>query len=318
MKIVIVDHREEGFEMEKKAFVAENVDLFISSCKNEEELIETVKDAHIIIFTFSKITANVINRLTNCKMVIRYGVGLENVDIKAATEKGIYVCNTRNYGTFAVAEHAFALLISVTRRIQLLDHNVRNNIWDMQSIPPVYSLQHKTLGITGFGNIGRYVCKMALAFDMKVIVYDPYIEQETVRKLSAEKVSFDDLIKNSDHITIHAPLTEETRHIFSKDVFGKMKNTSTLINTSRGGLVNQNDLIMALKSAQIAGAGIDVFENEPLDPHNELLTIKNVVLTPHVAWYTEDSIVNLHQEVIDEVIRVLHGNLPQNAVNKIR
>ena len=304
--------------MEKKAFAAENVDLFISSCKNEEELIETVKDAHIIIFTFSKITANVINRLTNCKMVIRYGVGLDNVDIKAATGKSIYVCNTPNYGTFAVAEHAFALLISVNRRIQLLDHNVRNNIWDIQSIPPVYSLQHKTLGITGFGNIGRYVCKMALGFEMKVIVYDPYTDQETTGRLSAEKVSFDDLIKNSDHITLHAPLTEETRHIFSKDVFGKMKNTSTLINTSRGGLVNQNDLIMALKSAQIAGAGMDVFENEPLDPHNELLTMKNVVLTPHVAWYTEDSIVNLHQEVIDEVIRVLNGNTPKNAVNKIR
>ncbi len=316
-KVVIVDHREEGFEMEKKAFAEEDAELFICLCDSEDELIETVKDAYVIIFTYSKISEKVIKHLTNCKLLIRYGIGLDNVDIKAASEKGIYVCNTPNYGTFAVAEHAFSLLMCVNRKLTLLDRNVRNHIWEMGNIPPVYSLRNKTLGIVGFGSIGRYVCKMAVAFDMKVIIYDPFVDARTAKEYMAQIVTFDELVKSSDHITLHAPLTEETKHLFNKNIFQNMKDSAIIINTSRGGLINQNDLKEVLKSGRIAGAGLDVFENEPVDPHDELLIMDNVVLTPHLAWYTEDSVVNLHQEVIDDVRRVLRGYTPQNAVNKV-
>ena len=301
--------------MEKNAFLSEGAEVSICETRNEDELIESVRDAYVVIFTFSKINRNVIGQLANCKMLIRYGVGLDNVDIKAASEKGIYVCNTPNYGTYAVAEHAFALLMSMNRRILFLDQQVRNHIWDMEGIPPVYSLSNKILGIVGFGNTGRYLAKMAAAFNMEVIVYDPFISQEIANEHKVKKCGFDELVRNSGHISIHAPLTEETRHLFNKDVFQEMKKTSIVINTSRGGLINQNDLIWALKNECIAGAALDVFENEPLDPRSELLTLPNVVLTPHVAWYTEESIVNLHQEVIDDVLRVLQGNVPQNVVN---
>lgn len=314
-KVVIIDNREEGFEMEKKTFAREDAELVICECKDENELIEKARNAYIIIFTSSKISEKVIKQLTNCKMLIRYGVGLDNVDIKAASEKGIYVCNTPNYGTYAVAEHAFSLLMCVNRKLTLLDRNVRNHIWKMENIPPVYSLRDKILGIVGFGSIGRYVCKMAVAFDMKVLIYDPFVDAKTAEKHMAQIAVFNDLVKRSDHITLHAPLTEETRHLFNKNVFQNMKNTSTIINTSRGDLINQNDLKEALKYGRIAGAGLDVFETEPVDPHDELLTMENVVLTPHAAWYTEESIVNLHQEVIDDVLRVLRGNTPQNIVN---
>lgn len=314
-KVVIVDHREEGFEIEKNAFLSEGAEVSICETRNEEELIESVRDAYVVIFTFSKISRNVIDQLTNCKMLIRYGVGLDNVDIKAASEKGISVCNTPNYGTYAVAEHAFALLMSMNRRILFLDQQVRNHIWDMEGIPPVYSLSNKGLGIVGFGNTGRYLAKMAAAFNMKVVVYDPFISQEIANEHKVRTSGFDELIRNSDHISIHAPLTDETRYLFNKDVFQEMKKTSIIVNTSRGGLINQNDLLWALKNERIAGAALDVFENEPLDPQSELLTLHNVVLTPHVAWYTEESIVNLHQEVIDDVLRVLQGNVPQNVVN---
>ncbi len=317
-KVVIADHREEGFIMEKKAFASEEAELVICSCDDEGKLIEIVRDAYIIIFTSSRMTGNIIRELTNCRMLIRYGVGLENVDIEAATEKGIYVCNTPDYGTFAVAEHAFALLISLNRKLPLLDSLVRRNIWDLESAAPVYSLRHKILGIAGFGNIGRHICKMAQAFEMKVIVFDPYVDDEIINKFQVQKTTLDELITNSDHITIHAPLTRETINMFDAAVFSKMKNTATIINTSRGGLINQNDLIEALKCGRIAGAGLDVFENEPLSSGNELLKMKNVVLTPHVAWYTEESIINLHQEVIDEVIRVLNGKEPVNAVNQVK
>ena len=314
-KVVIVDYREEGFELEKKAFLSEDTEVFICITRNEDELIEFIRDAYVVIFTFSIISKNVINQLTNCKMLIRYGVGLDNVDIRAASEKGIYVCNTPNYGTYAVAEHAFALLVSVNRKLLLFDQQVRNHIWNMESISPVYSLSNKRLGIVGFGNTGRYISKMAAAFNMEVVVYDPFISEETAKEYEVKTSDFEELIHDSDHISIHAPLTEETRHLFNNNVFQKMKKTSIIINTSRGGLINQNDLIKALKTESIAGAALDVFENEPLDQHSELLALNNVVLTPHVAWYTEESIVNLHQEVIDDVLRVLRGNIPKNVVN---
>ncbi len=318
MKIAIIDHREEGYELEKQALSSENVELRFCRCKNEEELIETVKDAEIIIFTVSVLNRRVISHLSNCRMIIRYGVGMDNVDLDAATEKGIYVCNAPHYGTFTVAEHAFALLLSLSRKILLLDKNLRKNIWGLSSVVPVHSLRNKTLGLVGFGNIGKYVCKMALAFEMKIIVHDPYLSEKTIEESGATKVSFTDLIRRSDHISIHAPLTDETRHLFNKNVFAEMKKTAAIINTSRGGLINQADLIEALKSGRIAGAGLDVFENEPLDPENEILPLGNVILTPHAAWYTEDSIKSLHQEVIENVIRVIHGKKPYNIVNSLQ
>lgn len=314
-KVVIVDHREEGYELEKKAFEAENAEVFTCQCKNEHELIKMVADAYVIIFTYSKITEKVIDSLTNCQMLIRYGIGLDNVDIKTASKKGIHVCNSPNYGTYAVAEHAFALLMCLIRKLMLFDQNVRKHVWNIEDVSPVYSLRDKILGIVGFGNIGRYVCEMANAFRMKVIIFDPFVDSVSASKYNAQTATFDELIKISDHITLHTPLTGETRNLFNMKVFQKMKNSSVLINTSRGGLVNQNDLITALKTGEIAGAGLDVFETEPLALHDELLNFKNVILTPHVAWYTEESIINLHIEVIDEVLRMLRGQRLQHSVN---
>lgn len=314
-KIVIVDQREEGFESEKKSFAQEDAELVICQCNSESELIEAVRNAFIIIFTSSKITSDVISRLTNCRMLIRYGIGLDNVDIRAATEKGIYVCNTPDYGTFAVAEHAFTLLISLARKTMLLDRNVRNNIWSIDAIDPVHTLRYKTLGIVGFGNIGRHLSKMARAFDMDVLISDPYVDDEVAKEFKVTKTTLNELVIKSDHISLHAPLTPETRYLFNKTLFKKMKASATIINTGRGGLINQNDLIYALGSGDIAGAGLDVFESEPLASDNELLKMSNVVLSPHVAWYTEESVVNLHLEVIDEVLRVLRGNKPLNCVN---
>ena len=314
-KVVIVDSREEGFELEKKAFVREGATLRILSCKDQNELIEAVRDAYIVIFTSSKFTAEVISHLSDCRMLIRYGIGLDNVDIRAATEKGIYVCNTPDYGTFAVAEHAFAMLINLVRRTMLLDRNVRNNIWSTDAINPVHTLRYKTLGIVGFGNIGRHLSKMAQAFDMDVLISDPYIDDEAAKAFKVKKTTLDDLVVKSDHISLHAPLTPETRHLFNMTLFKKMKSSATIINTGRGGLINQNDLISALGSGDIAGAGLDVFESEPLAQDNELLKMSNVLLSPHVAWYTEESVVNLHIEVIDEVLRVFQGDKPRNCVN---
>lgn len=314
-KVVIVDNREEGFELEKKAFASEGAKLEIYNCKDESELIEAVKEAYIVIFTSSKFTSEVISNLADCRMLIRYGIGLDNVDLNAAAEKNIYVCNTPDYGTFAVAEHAFALLISLVRKLKLIDNNVRNGIWDLNQLVPVHSLRYKTLGIVGFGSIGRHLSKMAQAFEMNILISDPYVEDKVEKEFKVTKTSLDDLVIKSDHISLHAPLNKETRHLFSKELFRKMKPSAAIINTGRGGLINQSDLISALQSGDLSGAGLDVFETEPLASDNELLKMSNVVLSPHAAWYTEESIVNLHQEVINNVVGVLRGNKPRNSVN---
>lgn len=314
-KVVIVDSREEGFELEKKTFASEDARLEILNCKDESELIEAVREAYIVIFTSSKFTAEVIRNIADCRMLIRFGIGLDNVDLKAASEKGIYVCNAPSYGTFAVAEHAFALLISLVRKLKFLDHNVRKGIWDLDQVVPVHSLRSKTLGIVGFGSIGRHLSKMAQAFEMNVLISDPYVEDMVENEYKVTMATLDNLVIKSDHISLHAPLNHETRHLFSKEVFKKMKPSATIINTGRGGLINQEDLISALQSGDIAGAGLDVFESEPLASDNELLKMSNVILSPHAAWYTEESIVNLHNEVIDNVVEVLRGNKPRNCVN---
>jgi D-3-phosphoglycerate dehydrogenase len=156
---------------------------------------------------------------------------------------------------------------------------------------------------------------MAQAFDMDVLISDPYIDDEAAKAFKVKKTTLDDLVIKSDHISLHAPLTTETRHLFNMALFKKMKSSATIINTGRGGLISQNDLISALRSGVIAGAGLDVFESEPLAQDNELLKMSNVLLSPHVAWYTEESVVNLHIEVIDEVLRVFQGDKPRNCVN---
>ncbi len=317
MKILIIDPREEGFDTEKKAFSKEDVTLMICQCKDEDELIEKAGNADIVIFTSSKISGRVISSLNNCKMLIRYGVGLENVDIKAATEKGIYVCNTPDYGTYAVAEHAFALLINVNRHLLYLDRYVRSGGWDISDIQEVNSLRGKVLGIIGFGNIGRLVYNMAAGFEMKIKVYDPFANEDVLTNYRVELVTFDEIVKTSDNITLHLPLTDKTFHLFNKKIFGRMKEGSVIINTSRGAIINQTDFVEALRKGKLAGAGLDVFESEPLDIDSELRKMDNVILTPHVAWYTQESIISLHQEVIDEVLRVIHGKIPKNAVNQI-
>jgi D-3-phosphoglycerate dehydrogenase len=316
LKIVIVDHREEGFKPEKDAFSAAGAEIIILGSVTEDQLIEAAKDAEILIFTFSKITASLISRLSSCRMLIRYGIGLDNVDIDAATRRGILVCNAPSYGSFAVAEHTFALLLALNRKVLQLDRNTRDRVWGIDPILPVHSLQNRTLGIFGFGNIGRHVSRMAMAFEMKVIVCDPNLKEAELSDASISAVTFDELITGADHISIHAPLNSETRHLFNIDVFRKMKSSATLINTSRGSIINEEDLVDTLSGGMIAGAALDVYENEPVAPGSKLLTLPNVVLSPHVAWYTEESIINLHREVVDEVIRFINGDLPLNIVNR--
>jgi D-3-phosphoglycerate dehydrogenase len=315
-KVVIISDKEEGYEVEREELAKEGAELIIRSCKNGADLLAVGKDAYVIImFNRVKMDRSVIENLSQCKLLIRYGVGVDNIDIKKAAERGIYVCNAPGYGTYDVAEHAITLLLCCTRKIMLWDGTIRNGIWKPTDLGPVERLKDKTIGLMGFGRIARCVCERVVAFGLKPLVCDPYVADDVVTKYGAIRADFDDLLAASSYITIHSPLTEETRHLFNMKAFRKMKNTAIIVNTSRGGLINQSDLLKALQTGEIAGAGLDVFEDEPLPKDSELLKLENVVVTPHIAWYTKEAVRDLHREVTDEVVRVLRGLKPVNLVN---
>jgi D-3-phosphoglycerate dehydrogenase len=245
---------------------------------------------------------------------------VDNIDIQAATEMGIYVANVPDYCIGTVAEHTFALLFALTRKVILADRIVKNANWKIWTQQPTElmgtDLEGKVLGLIGMGNIGSAVAIRAKAFGMKVIAYDPYLEKDRAKLLDVELVDLDTLLKNSDFVSIHAPLTPETRGMIGEQELKKMKRTAYLINTSRGPIVKESALYEALKNRWIAGAALDVYEKEPPDRDNPLFKLDNVVLTPHIAWYTEEALKRLKRSVAEEAIRILNGMPPKNLVNK--
>lgn len=315
MKIVMLDRLGNDFSQEKSVFRAEGATFIVTYFRSADELREITHDADVLMFNDAHITKEVIAGLEKCKMIIRYGIGYDNVDLEAAGKKGIYVCNAPSYGTYDVAEHTMALLLSACKHIPLADKCARTGQWSADRVGKVRRLRGKILGLVGFGRIAREVASRARAFEMDILVYDPYQTEEAIDAFGGKKVALDTLLELSDYVTLHSPLTEETYHMIGMDQFKLMKKEAVLINTGRGDLVNENELVYALLSGEIAGAALDVFETEPLPRNNKLLEMENVVLTPHVAWNSFEGVDDLHAEVIENVVRVLHGEEPKNIVN---
>lgn len=315
-KIVILSKfaHELSYEQEKLSKI-KGVELLISPEKEESKVLEVVSDAEVILFTDVPMNESFLKKLTKCKLIIRYGIGYDNIDTKAAKELGITVCNAPNYGVTDVAEHAIALMLSAAKRLTYMNDCVREKMWSTGDMGTSVRLSGKTIGFLGFGKIAKCVCERTNAFKMKPLVYDPYVGEDILKEYGATGVDFDTLLAESDVITLHLPLTEKTKHIISKEEFKKMKKSAFLINTSRGGLVCEKDLIEALEKGEIRGAGLDVFEQEGPTLDERLFTMKNVALTPHVAWNTNDAMESLHIEVTENVLRYLDGKMPESIVN---
>lgn len=286
-------------------------------CNTESEVIDFCRDAHAILTNHSPFTAAVIGQLEQCKVIVRYGIGYDNVDTAAAARRNIPVVNVPDYSIQEVADHALALMLGAVRRIPRMDRNVRAGDWSVGSFGPIMGLQGKVLGLAGFGNISREVARRAQGFHMEVIAYDPYVSNDTFIALGSRKVDFNTLLAESDVISSHLPLVEATKHIFNRAAFARMKRTAFLVNTSRGGVIHMDDLVHALASGTISGAALDVFEQEPLPPDHPLLSLEQVLLSPHAAWYSEGSRARLQQLAAWEVKRVLEGERPKHVVNGI-
>ena len=280
-----------------------------------EALLAAVPEADaLVIRSAHKIDAEVLAAATKLKVIARAGVGVDNVDIGEATKRGVVVMNTPDGNTISTAEHTFGLMLALARQIPQAHATLVAGKWDRKAFMGV-ELRGKTLGIVGFGRIGRAVAKRAQAFEMSVIAYDPYIPADLAAEMGVDMVSLDDLFSRSDFITLHALLTDETRDMVNKDSIARMKPGVRIIDAARGALINEADLAEALKSGRVAGAALDVFAQEPPQADNPLIGLPNVVHTPHLAASTEDAQIVVAVEAARLVVDALLRKDYKNVVN---
>ena len=311
-KIIITDCDHPSVEIEKKILSEINPELTLETCKTEEDVIAVASDADGVINQYAPFTRKVIKSLNRCKIIARYGVGVDNIDVEAATENNIIVANVPDYCLDEVSTHALGLILASARKIIFLDRKVRERTWDFKIAKPLFRTQDKILGLFGLGRIARMVAQKALGFGFKVIAFDPYVSEANSK---IEMVALSRLLSDSDFLSIHVPLTDETRHSFSENELRTMKKTAYLVNTSRGPIVDEKALYVALKEKWIAGAALDVMEKEPPDWEDPLLKLDNIIITPHISFYSEESYVELKTKVAESVRSVLKGELPRGMVN---
>jgi len=313
MKILVADKiSPTGVEFLREQTDCEVVEAYGSS---PEKILELVSDVDgIAVRSETKITAEVIAAAPRLKVVGRAGVGVDNIDIEAATDRGIIVMNTPAGNTIATAELTFTHILAGTRPIAQADRSMKEERWD-RKILSGSELMGKTLGICGMGRIGTEVSKRALVFGMKVLAYDPFLTQSRAESLGVEMVSFEKLCENADYITVHMPMTAETKHMINTEAISRMKDGVRLFNCARGGIIEEKALVEGLKSGKIAAAGLDVYEDEPLAKDSELRKIDSLVLTPHLGASTREAQENVGIEIAHNMFAALTGGTVLNAIN---
>lgn len=312
MRILVLDGvKEEGVQALRRP----GWQLDITGGKlSEEELIARIKDYDaIIVRSATKVTAPVIEAAERLQVIGRAGVGVDNIDVEAATARGIMVVNAPDGNTIAAAEHTMALMLALARNVARGDKGVKEGKWERKKLIGV-ELRRKTLGIIGLGRIGSAVARRAQAFEMRCLGYDPYVSTKRAGEIGVELVSLEELLAQSDFITVHLPLTGDTRHLLNADNLARVKPGARIINVARGGIIDEAALVQQIKAGRIAGAAVDVFEEEPV-VSSPLLDCENVVLTPHLGASTEEAQLNVAVDVAREIATILEGGLPRNALN---
>jgi len=312
-KVVITDCDHGSIEEEKREFGRIGAELILAQIKEEEDLIRVCKDADGLLNQYALLTRKVLEKLPECKVIGRYGVGIDSVDLRAATDLGIIVANVPDYCVDEVADQALSMILALIRKTVFFDQKAKSNQWDFRQGRPIHRIKGKTLGLIGSGRIGLEVAKRISAFGVRVITFDPYL-QKTPEGI--ELMDFDTVLKESDFISIHCPLNESTRHLLGEKEFQKMQKKPLIINTSRGPIIDEVALIQALTKRQVSGAGLDVLEKEPPDPQNPLLKMENVIIAPHISFYSEESISELKWRTAENVSSVLLGKWPRSVVNQ--
>lgn len=317
-KVVIAYTGFGDIELEKKILNQIDVEIIHSENLHTPEALEAVKDADAVIVTLQRVTAEIINSMTRCRIISRSGTGLDTIDIPAATARGIWVTYVPDYSIDEVSAHSIALIMALARGIPFLSQSTRNGTWNPAAWGPIYRLKDQTLGILGLGRIGQATAEKGRGLGLKVIAYDPFANQEVADKLGVRLVDLDTVARESDYISLHSPLLDSTRHIVNADFLGKMKPTAYIVNAARGPLIDEDALLEAVRSRKIAGAGLDVLATEPIDPNSPLLKEERILITPHAAWYSEEAKLDMRTRACEEVVRILSGQPPRAPANDIK
>jgi D-3-phosphoglycerate dehydrogenase / 2-oxoglutarate reductase len=313
--IAVADNPFPSLDPAKAALARLDHELRIAKSPSMEDILAVGRDADAILVTYAKISRELIEQLTRCKAIGRCGLGVDNIDLVAASEKGIAVNYVPDYCIHEVSDHAMAMLLALARKIPQSNRLVQSGRWETAPLTPMHRLTGRVLGLIGFGNIPRRLAPKAQAFGLRVVAYDPFAKPEVFKASGVESVNFDDLLAMSDFVSVHAPLSPQTRGLMNAAAFGKMKKGAMLINTARGPLIDEAALVAALDAGTLGGAGLDVVTTEPLAKDSPLLGRDNVILSPHTAYYSVESLAELQTKCASDIARVLSG---ENAVYPIK
>lgn len=317
MKIIVTDCDHESMKQEKEVFGRANLTFTQLACWKEDCLINQAKGGEILLTQYGQFTRRVLEALKpELKLILRYGVGVNTIDVEAATDLGVQVCNVPDYGMNEVADQALGLMLGLVRKVCVMNERVKRGEWNYADAIPIHRIAGSTVGIVGFGRIGKTFAKRMSGFDCRRIAYDPmYSEGSKID--GVEIVSLDTLFGQSDMISVHCPLTPETENLFNLETFAKMKTTAYLVNTARGGIVNEKDLLIALNEKMIAGAALDVLEEEPGEMGDQLFKLDNFLCSPHMAWYSQESSRELKRKIAEEAVRFAQGKPLLYPVNHL-
>jgi len=313
-KVVLTDYPWDSLDVEKRTLdgIAELVAL---QTKSPQEFAAHIGDCDALLNTYAgPITGDVMAQMPKCKIIARYGIGVDTIDLDAATKAGIIVTNNPSYCIEEVAEHAMALLLACARKVALYDRLVRAGRWELGPGKPMFRMAGSTLGLVGFGHISREVAARAAAFGMRVLFYDPFVKDGQF-DVKAKKAELNELLRESDYVSLHPPLMPQTRGMINDETLRLLKPTAFVINCARGPIIDTDALVRALDAKTIAGCALDVTDPEPLPNPHPLRDRENVIITPHAAWYSEQAMVGLQAGAPGEVRRVLTGQWPVNVVN---
>ncbi|MBO0999785.1 C-terminal binding protein [Bacillus sp. SD075] len=308
-KILLTDYEFEHLQYEEEVFQESGLDIdFIKAqCKTEEEVMEQAKEVDAILNQYAPISRRVIESLENTKIISRYGVGVNTIDLNAAKENGITVANVPDYGMEEVSNHALALLLSSARKVTLLNKEVKKGNWDFKVCAPIHRFNEQTVGVLGFGRIPRRFIEKVKPLGFKTAAYDPFVSATDMAAVGVQKMDLDEIIGEADYLSIHVPLIDDTYHLINEERLKRMKSNAVIINTARGPIIDEKALSYALENGIIAGAALDVTENEPVRIDSPLLTMDNVIITPHSAWYSEEAMIELRQKAARNIVQVLMG-----------
>lgn len=318
-RVVVADHNFEDLSVEKNA-LKDIATVEVLDKQNDETARQQLAAADAVFVRMYDLDEEKIKQMEQCRVISRYGIGVDHIDVEAATRNGIYVANAPTYCIEEVTNHTIALLLGVSRRLKEYDNLMSRGDWkdaDTFSRLPIHRLSDQTVGIVGFGKIGQQVAEQLSSFAEKILVADPSLSSDDLPPYNIEATTFDDLVRRVDYVTIHAPLTDETRDLFDEDVFASMKSTAYLINASRGPIVDTAALVDAIDANEIAGAALDVFPEEPPDETSTIRNHERILTTPHVAYYSEEADEERREQAIENVRAGIEGEEPPHALNEI-